>query len=560
LKKNTTQEKSFEMKIALAQINYKVGDFEGNSEKIIASIERSYLDGVQLVVFSELAVCGYPPLDLLEMDDFIEACIESVNQIAKHCKGISAIVGAPSKNPNSFGKKLYNSAYLLENQTIKNIYNKGLLPTYDVFDEYRYFEPATKFEVVEVAGKRVALTICEDLWNVDDRPLYNISPMGQLSIQKPDLIINIAASPFSWSHSMARNRTFSENAKRYKLPIFIVNQVGCHCELLFDGQSAVYNPRGGMVFGFKPFEEGSKILDLDTIIGNTSKQNEVEIDEEEKNRLIKTALVNGTRDYFGKLGLKKALVGLSGGLDSALTLVLATEALGSKNCKAVLLPGPHSSDHSVADAKQLAEKLGVPYDVISINPTVEALEKTLEPQFAGTTPGIAEENLQARARAIILMGIANKFGYVLLNTSNKSEAAVGYGTLYGDMCGGLAVIGDIYKTEAYSLARYINRNEEIIPHNTIEKPPSAELKPNQLDTDSLPPYEVLDAILYQYIEQQIPAANIIANGFDAALVNDVLRKVNSNEYKRKQSPPVLRVSTKAFGPGRRIPLVAKFDI
>ncbi len=546
------------MKIALAQINFKVGDFKGNSSKIIEAIVRARLGGAALVVFSELSVCGYPPLDLLEMNDFLDSCSESVNQIAHHCKGIAAIVGAPSKNGNNYGKKLYNSAYVLENQAIKSIYNKGLLPNYDVFDEYRYFEPATSFKIVEVAGKRIALTICEDLWNVDDRPLYNINPMGQLSAQKPELIVNIAASPFSWSHARAREKTFSENAIRYKLPLIVVNQLGCNCELLFDGRSAAYNSKGGLVFSFEPFTEGLEIIDVEQLRKSSAKPAMVEINENEKNRLIKTAIVNGVKDYFGKLGLKKALVGLSGGLDSALTLVLAAEALGAENCRAVLLPGPHSSDHSITDARHLAERLGVIHEVISINSTVKALEKSLEDQFNGTQYGIAEENLQARARAIILMGIANKFGYVLLNTSNKSEAAVGYGTLYGDMAGGLSVIGDIYKTEAYSLARYINHHEEIIPRNTIEKLPSAELKPNQLDTDSLPPYDVLDVILYQFIEQKLPARQIIANGFDENLVKNVLQRVNSNEYKRKQTPPVLRVSTKAFGPGRRIPLVACF--
>jgi len=546
------------MKIALAQINFTVGDFKGNSNKIIEAIDRANRENANLVLFSELSVCGYPPLDLLEMDDFIENCIESVKIIALQCKGVAAIVGAPSRNQTKFGKKLYNSAYLLENQRIKSIYNKGLLPTYDVFDEYRYFEPATTFEVVEVAGKRIALTICEDLWNVDERPLYSASPMKQLARQNPELIVNIAASPFSWSHARAREKTFSENAILYELPLFVVNQVGCHCELLFDGGSAAYNSKGGLVCTFKPFSEGLEIIDLEMVKQSKFEPTNVSITENEKNNLIKTALVHGIQDFFGKLGLKKALVGLSGGLDSALTLVLAADALGSANCRAVLLPGTHSSVHSVADAKQLAEKLGVPYDIISINPTVEALEKTLAPQFAGTRPGIAEENLQARARSVILMGIANKFGYVLLNTSNKSEAAVGYGTLYGDMCGGLSVIGDIYKTEAYSLARHINQHEEIIPRNTIDKPPSAELKPNQLDTDSLPPYDVLDAILFQFIELQKPWSEIIKLGFGESLVKDVLQRVNSNEYKRKQSPPVLRVSTKAFGLGRRIPLVADF--
>ncbi|MBW6497283.1 MAG: NAD+ synthase [Bacteroidales bacterium] len=546
------------MKIALAQLNYIVGHFEHNTRLMIDALAQAQSRGVDLIVFSELSVCGYPPRDLLEMDHFIDQCEAAVKKIAGHCQGIAAIVGGPSRNAQTFGKRLLNSAFLLSNGAVEEVYHKGLLPTYDVFDEYRYFEPATTFKTILFQGKRIALTICEDLWNLDEPALYRISPMDELIKEKPDLMINISASPFAWSHLADRHFTFSENARKYKLPLFVSNQMGGHTELLFDGKSAAYNSQGGLVGFIDSFKEGIKIFDLEEVAESKVPASVLSLSESEKNDIIYKALVFGIKEYFGKLGLKKAILGLSGGLDSALTLVLAAEALGPENCRAVLLPGPFSSNHSVADAEQLACNLGVPYDIISINETVDALQQSLGPYFKGTPAGIAEENLQARARAVILMGLANKFGYVLLNTSNKSETAVGYGTLYGDMCGGLAVIGDIYKTEAYSLARFINREKEIIPANTIDKPPSAELKPDQRDTDSLPPYEILDDILQKYIEKKMSAAQIAASGHDPELVEKVLRMVNNNEYKRHQTPPILRVSKKAFGSGRKMPLVGRF--
>jgi NAD+ synthase (glutamine-hydrolysing) len=546
------------MKIALAQLNYIIGHFEHNTGLMIDALAHAKSRGVDLVVFSELSVCGYPPRDLLEMDLFIDYCQEAVQQVAAHCQGVAAIVGAPSRNPESFGKRLLNSAFLINNGTVEGVYHKGLLPTYDVFDEYRYFEPATTFKTIPFRGKKIALTICEDLWNIEAPQLYRISPMDELMKDKPDLMINISASPFAWSHLADRHFTFSENARKYRLPLFVSNQMGGHTELLFDGRSAAYNPQGGMVGCIDSFAGGINVFDLDAVTKSNLPATVLSLSESEINDIIFRALVFGIKEYFGKLGLKKAILGLSGGLDSALTLVLAAEALGPENCRAVLLPGPYSSEHSVADAEHLARNLGVLYHTISINKTVDALQQSLAPHFKGTQPGIAEENLQARARAVILMGLANKFGCVLLNTSNKSEAAVGYGTLYGDMCGGLAVIGDIYKTEAYSLARYINREREVIPANTINKPPSAELKPDQRDTDSLPPYEILDDILQKYIEKRMSATQIAASGHDPELVKKVLRMVNNNEYKRHQTPPILRVSKKAFGSGRKMPLVARF--
>jgi len=545
------------MKIALAQLNFIVGHFEHNIGLITKALAEARSRGSDIVVFTELSVCGYPSQDLLEMDHFIDQCEQSVKEIATHCKGIAAIVGVPTRNTNSYGKRLYNSAYLLNEGRIEAVYHKGLLPTYDIFDEYRYFEPATSFKTIPFRGKKIALTICEDLWNLDVHALYRVNPMDELIKEKPDLMINISASPFAWSHLADRHFTFSENARKYKLPLFVANQMGGHTELIFDGQSGVYNSLGGLVGRFDSFAEGVKVFDLEEVLKNDVPPKPLIIDQQAKNEIIYQALVFGIKEYFGKLGLSKAILGLSGGLDSALTLVLAAQALGPENCRAVLLPGPYSSDHSIKDAVALAQNLGVPYDIITIDETVNAFEKSLEPWFENTPAGIAEENLQARARAVILMGLANKFGYVLLNTSNKSEAAVGYGTLYGDMCGGLAVIGDIYKTEAYSLAKHINKEREIIPVNTINKPPSAELKPNQRDTDSLPPYEVLDDILLKYIEGRMSKEEIVETGHNQELVTKVLKMVNASEYKRRQAPPVLRVSKKAFGFGRKMPLVAK---
>jgi NAD+ synthase (glutamine-hydrolysing) len=546
------------MKIALAQINFHIGNFEYNTSRIIESIKLAKEKGADLVVFSELSVCGYPPADLLDYDDFILKCKEGVSKIAGFCENITAIVGAPSFNSNLKGKRLFNSAYVLEDGKIKSVYHKGLLPDYDVFDEYRYFEPAIEFHTVKVSGITIALTICEDLWNMDQSPLYANSPMEQLSQYNPDIIINISASPFAYNHAIDRKKTMCANAMHYGVPLFNVNQVGANTELLFDGGSLVVNRNGNVVSEFSFFEEDFKIFDLNEI-------NNLEVIEfvenqsnEEKISLIHDALVMGVKDFFKKLGFSKAILGLSGGLDSAIVFALAVKALGKENVLAVLMPGPYSSDHSVDDALELVNNLNAAYEIIPITDVYDSLNKTLEPTFKETQFGIAEENLQARARAIILMGLSNKFGYVLLNTSNKSEAAVGYGTLYGDMCGGLSVIGDVYKTEVYDLARFINKNEIIIPQNTIDKPPSAELRPDQKDSDSLPEYEILDNILRLYIEGKMGAEEITSLNFDASIVKRVLHLVNTNEHKRYQTAPVLRVSEKAFGIGRRMPIVAKY--
>ena len=542
------------MKIALAQLNFHIGNFDSNVEKIIAEIKKARQQGADLIVFSELAVPGYPPRDFLEFKDFINRCYDSTEKIAKHCTDIAAIVGTPVFNKNPKGKPLYNAAAFLYEGKVQKHIKKTLLPNYDIFDEYRYFEPNNDFEVIEFKGKKLAVTICEDLWNVQDNPLYVINPMDELMKYNPDVIINIAASPFDYKQAETRKKVLKRNAERYRLPLYYVNHVGAQTELLFDGGSLVMNRQGAIVKEMKYFEEDFTIVDLD----ETDTMAPAALPRPSEIELIHNALVMGVKNYFNKLGFKKAIIGLSGGIDSAVTAVIAAEALGNENVYNVLLPSRFSSEHSVKDAVELAENLKTPYDVISIEKTFNALEETLKPFFKGMPFNIAEENLQARARGVILMGLSNKFGYILLNTSNKSEAAVGYGTLYGDMNGGLSVLGDVYKTKVFDLARYINRDEEIIPENIITKPPSAELRPDQKDSDSLPEYAILDKILFHYIEERKGPSEIVAMGYDTALVNRILKMVNTNEYKRYQTPPILRVTPKAFGMGRRMPIVARY--
>ena len=549
-----------ELKISIAQLDYHTGNFEYNTNKIISQIEAAKLEQVDLIVFSELCVCGYPPRDFLEFADFIEQCKTSVETIAQSCKGIAAIVGAPSVNPVVAGKDLYNSAWFLADEKVVALRHKTLLPNYDIFDEYRYFEPNNTFDIIEYKGIKIALTVCEDLWNINDNPMYTINPMDELMKQHPDVMINIAASPFNKNQAEIRKQVMVDNVLKYKIPLFYVNHYGAQTQLIFDGGSMVLNHDATVIDTLTFFEEQRKTYTLNLAnnkaqITSTEPMNVIQMMPIER---IYKALVLGIREYFSKQGFTTAVLGLSGGIDSALVLVLAAEALGAENVKAVLLPSQYSSQHSIDDAVALANNLGVSYDIINIEQTYLALEKTLDPYFAGLPFNIAEENMQSRSRGVILMALSNKFGYILLNTSNKSELAVGYGTLYGDMCGGLSVIGDLYKTEVYELCNFINRKQEIIPLNTITKAPSAELRPGQKDSDSLPEYEILDAILGLYIEMRKSPKEIIALGFDETLVNRVLRMVNNNEWKRIQAPPVLRVSSKSFGPGRRMPIVAKY--
>lgn len=547
------------MKIALAQLNYHIGNFEKNTEKIISAIERAKKESVDLVIFSELAICGYPPKDLLERKDFVLRSLEALEKVAKHCQNIAAVVGGPSINPHSKGKNLFNSAYFMHDGKIESVHNKTLLPNYDIFDEYRYFEPNTEFSLVELNGKKIAITICEDLWekqpvdnNFAKSELYTVSPMEQLSQLHPDFVVNIAASPFSYNQQDLRTNILKSTTERYHLPIFYVNQIGAHAELIFDGDSLVLNSQGEVACRLKYFEEDFQIVDLNEIEDLSIQTDEVDYIEK-----IHNALVLGLKDYFGKMGFTKATLGLSGGIDSAVTVVLAERALGKENVRVLLLPSQFSSEHSIKDAVDLAENLGIQYDIIPIQDIFQEFQKSFQPIFNGLPFNIAEENIQARIRGTLLMGLSNKFGHILLNTSNKSEAAVGYGTLYGDMNGGLSVLGDVYKTDVFKLARFMNKEVEIIPENTIVKPPSAELRPDQKDSDSLPDYDILDAILFRYIEKNMSLEEIIRDGFQNEIVEKAIRLVNMNEYKRFQTPPILRVSSKAFGFGRKIPLVAK---
>ena len=540
------------MKIALAQLNYHIGNFESNVRKIVDAIGRAKERDVNLVIFAELAVCGYPPRDFLEFEDFIKKCNESVAEIAKECNGIAAIIGAPANNPNDKGKPLYNAAYFLANGKVESVHYKSLLPNYDVFDEYRYFEPADSVSCIDLNGTKIAITICEDLWTYGNEKLYSSSPMEELIVENPDLIVNLSASPFDYHHMEDRSATFSNCASQFNLPLLFVNHVGAQTELIFDGGSFALNSAGKMVAQLQLFEEDFQILDIDNLPAETSQPPSNKIE------LIHNALVLGIRDYFAKSGLQKAILGLSGGIDSAVTLALTASALGKENVTALLLPSKYSSDHSVADAEQLCDTLDCPYEKISIEEINDTFEKTLKPYFKGLPADITEENVQARIRAVLLMGFANKFGHILLNTSNKSEKSVGYGTLYGDMAGGLAILGDVYKTEVFELAEYINKDKEIIPQNSIDKPPSAELRPDQKDVDSLPEYDVLDKILFEYIENRNGPKELVEMGFSKELVGRVLKMVNMSEYKRFQTPPILRVSPKAFGMGRRMPIVGKY--
>lgn len=546
------------MRIALSQLNYHIGNFETNTNKIIAAIEKAKNEEVSLIVFAELSVCGYPPRDFLEFNDFINKCEQSIEQIAQVCIGITAIVGAPSRNKTNTGKSLFNSAYVLSSQKIQAIHHKTLLPTYDIFDEYRYFEPNRSFSLSVCGGVKLGITICEDIWNIDDQPMYVAHPVDELIKLNPDIIINLSASPFHANQMQKRNDVLTKNSTKHKIPFIYVNHVGAQTELLFDGGSMAYQADGTKALELNYFEEDFQIIEFDTISKHITPLQSSINHNMTKIAFIHDALVMGIRDYFKKLGFSKAILGLSGGIDSAITAALACKALGSENVKGILLPSEFSSQHSIDDAVVLAQNLSMPYELIPINSAYESVIQSLSKQFMDLPFNIAEENLQARLRGVILMALSNKFGYILLNTSNKSEAAVGYGTLYGDMCGGLSILGDLYKTQVYELAHYINRQQEIIPMNTINKAPSAELRPNQKDSDSLPYYEILDKILFHYIEERKGPQEIIATGFNEAIVRKTLMLVNTNEYKRHQTPPILRVSEKAFGMGRRMPIVGKY--
>ncbi|RAJ75197.1 NAD+ synthase (glutamine-hydrolysing) [Chitinophaga dinghuensis] len=555
------------MKIILAQQNYHIGNFEQNTAKIIAGIQAAKAQGADLVVFSELCVCGYPPRDFLEFEDFIARCYTAIDEIKQHATDIAVLVGGPARNPQPEGKDLFNAAWFLYEGEVKHIVHKTLLPTYDVFDEYRYFEPAFGWNVIPFKGRKLAVTICEDIWNLGENLLYRICPMDKLMEQQPDVMINLSASPFDYDHDQDRKEVIRANVLKYRLPMYYCNTVGSQTEIVFDGGSLIFDAQGNIVKELPYFEEAMDGMELEPLLSNGSAIAEkpeftplTSLVFDHNIDRIYDALVLGIRDYFGKMGFKKAILGSSGGIDSAVTLAIACDALGAENVRAVLMPSPYSTEHSVDDAVLLSQNLQNPYDIIRINDIYETFLKTLEPYFQGLPFNVAEENTQSRIRGNLLMGLSNKFGYILLNTSNKSELSTGYGTLYGDMAGGLSVLGDVYKMQVYALARYINRDKEIIPQNIIDKAPSAELRPGQKDSDSLPDYAVLDKLLYQYIERRQGPREIVAQGFDSALVSRTLKMVNANEYKRNQFCPIIRVSSKAFGVGRRVPIVGKYLI
>jgi len=558
------------MKIFLAQQNYHIGNFEANTAKIVAAIEEAKKQGGDLVVFSELSVCGYPPRDFLEFNDFIESGLASIEKIREAADTIGVLVGCPSRNPKPEGKNLYNSAYLLYEQKIQGIINKSLLPTYDIFDEYRYFEPANEWNILHFKGKKLAVTVCEDIWDLGDDPLYRMRPMDELIKQQPDIMINLSASPFDYVHADGRKGIVKQNVLKYKLPMIYCNTAGSQTEIIFDGGSLVMNMNGDLVAELPYFEEAMQAVTWnddgsfsEEIVCPAASVPIVQLtpDKFESHKStdkIYSALILGIRDYFNKMGFKKAIVASSGGIDSAVVLALASDALGAENVNALLLPSQFSTGHSVSDAEQLSRNLGNHYDTIPIKGVFEAYEAALKPVFKDLPFSVAEENLQSRIRGAMVMALSNKFGSILLNTSNKSELATGYGTLYGDMAGGLGVLGDLYKLQIYALANYINRDKEIIPYNIIHKAPSAELRHEQKDSDSLPEYPILDPILYQYIERRQGPKEIIEMGHDEALVTRILKLVNNNEYKRNQFCPIIRVSPKAFGVGRRVPIVGKY--
>ncbi len=553
------------MKIALAQINPVVGDVVGNSEKVRARIAEARDAGASLVVFPELTVAGYPPKDLLLKPRFVQANADAVRSIAESCQGIAAIIGYVEPNVDPVGRRLRNAAAYCADGKVQQVRYKSLLPTYDVFDERRYFEPGPEISIVAHGQVPIGISICEDLWNDEQligRQLYKVDPAAQLAAAGAKIMINISASPFTWDKQAFRMRLFGSHARRHHMPLVFVNQVGGNDELVFDGASAVFDPDGRVIAQAKAFEEDLLIADVPFAAepnATTSAGNRVEAYPSGIAQLH-DALVLGTRDYVQKCGFKAVVLGLSGGIDSAVTAAIAAAAVGPGNVTGVAMPSRYSSQHSKDDARTLAGNLGIRFKMIPIGAMHEVFEENLRPHFEGRAPDTTEENLQARIRGNTLMALSNKFGWLLLTTGNKSELAVGYCTLYGDMAGGLAVISDIPKTEIYPLAEYINAKagRDVIPRGTFTKPPSAELRPDQTDQDTLPPYALLDAILEEYVENEKSVDEIIALGFDADTVRKVIRWVDVNEYKRKQSAPGLKVTSRAFGFGRRMPIAARF--
>jgi NAD+ synthase (glutamine-hydrolysing) len=546
------------VKIALGQINPTVGDFSGNAAKIIEFSQRAQAGGAELILFPELSVCGYPPRDLVERPSFVARNRLTAEQIASATRGISVICGLVTPAESETGKSVMNSAALLQEGKVAFLQSKMLLPTYDVFDEMRNFAPAKSQRLFSFGGSRVALTICEDAWNDKlfwPKRLYVVDPIEALVRAGGNLILNISASPFWIGKREVRRDMLASIARQYQIPVAMVNQVGGNDSLLFDGSSIVLNAEGKVIAQACSFEEDLICFDSESLTGDLHGQ----IEGEEAS--VYSALVLGTRDYIHKCGFQKAIVGLSGGIDSALTAVIAADAVGPENVIGVGMPGPYSSPGSIGDARTLAHNLGIRFELLSIERAVEAYRETLKEVFRNQKEDVTEENIQSRARGTLLMALSNKFGAIVLSTGNKSELGVGYCTLYGDMVGGLAVISDVPKTLVYRLSHYVNSRHPVIPQDTLEKPPSAELRPDQKDSDSLPPYEILDAVLEDYVEDAHSVERIARDrGFDIEVVRRVVRMVDRAEYKRQQSAPGIKISAKAFGYGRRLPIAAKGEV
>ncbi|MFI5356166.1 MAG: NAD+ synthase [Opitutales bacterium] len=545
------------MRIGLAQLNTIVGDLPGNRRKILAAYQSLVAAGAELVVYPELVVCGYPPRDLLFKRRFVSDVEASLTEIAASIGDVPALIGTVTANSGGQGRSAYNAAAFCQLGRVTATARKCLLPTYDVFDEDRYFEPAEQTTVIVHAGRRIGVTICEDIWThpmINTRRLYRgLDPIRQLAAQKCDVVVNLSASPWQLGKGLVRQSLVTDAARQLGCPVVYVNAVGGNDELIFDGRSLMADATGRVMVGFPAFQEKLEVIAL------TSPQPRVDptFAQDELKDMF-DALVLGLRDYAHKSGFRRALVALSGGIDSALVAVIAAAAFGPENLTGISLPSAISSPHSRDDARILAKNLGIRFESIAIADAVDACEAALQPVFAGRARDVTEENIQARIRGVLMMALSNKFGALLLTTGNKSEVAVGYCTLYGDMAGGLAVISDVFKTQVYALSSWINREREIIPANTLAKAPSAELRPGQTDQDSLPPYDQLDAILQGYVEEGLSRQDLVKQGFPAAVVDDVARKVDLNEYKRKQAAPGLKITPLAFGVGRRIPIVQKY--
>lgn len=543
------------MKIALAQINYYVGNFDSNKRKMLEAIKQAKESSADLVCFPELATCGFPAMDFLHFDDFIHKSDEVIDALADAARGIAVLIGAPVLNPDRNKRELFNAALLLNEGKRLFVGHKVFMQDRGIHNETRYFVSGKNNSLAEYNGYRFAVVIGEDMYSILDRNTTTTeNPINELLEEEPDFIINLAASPFDGEQAERRVTRLKAIAQMSRTPIFYVNHVGGQAGIIFDGGSMTLNPKGVICDEFPYFEEVIKVSALDELAHCT----EDNVQQKHRIGLIQDALIVGIQEYFDKLGFSRAIVGLSGGLDSAITVSLAAKALGASNVLAVLMPSRFSSEHSIKDSEELVENLGINSETIAIHKPYNTFLNELQPYFLQKPFDVTEENLQARIRGTILMALSNKHGYILLNTTNKSEMAVGYGTLYGDLAGSMSVLADVYKSDVYEMARYMNQDEELIPQNIIIKPPSAELRPGQKDSDSLPEYEILDRILYLYIEEECAPTEIIEEGFDASLVRRIIRMVNINEFKRHQTAPVIRVSKRAFGEGRRIPIVSRY--